>query len=201
MSNDCLITMSSTYFKLTGFVLFIVIAAVACSGKKKRHKITFSSSASHVMMQTYSLKPAESDYIAHLSGKNEISASPSSNATGQVLFNVSDDNSQIYYTINLHRIDSLTVVQIRYGVPGKRGKFVARLYPRLNVGNALRRGVVVNGTLISAMLNEEDLAGQFKREKMSDLIKAISHDSIFIQVDTKTYPQGEIRGSLKKADF
>jgi hypothetical protein len=186
----------SNVLKFSSFLLLIFLAA-GCHKKKKTNSFHYSPQNPSAAVPK-GLKNSKSDFVANLSKGNESSKPSQTAATGQVLFKVSGDHSQIYYTINLNQIDSVTVVQLRYGAHGKKGNFIGRLYPRLGNGNTSAKGAAVNGTLTSGMLNSKDLRGHFQDKKIKNLIDAINHDSISIQVDTKKHPRGAINGFLKQ---
>jgi hypothetical protein len=183
--------------KFTGFLLIIFVAA-GCHKKKKTGSFHYYSQTPTAKVHPRGLKNAKSDFSAKLSGKKEPSNSSQTAATGQVLLKIGGDSSQIYYTINLNQIDSVTVVQLRYGAHGKKGNFIGRLYPRLGHGNTSDKRAEVNGTLTSGMFNSKDLRGHFRNKKMKNLIDAINHDSVYVQVDTKKQPSGAISGFLRQ---
>ncbi len=184
---------------IIALILFILMAG--CHKKRETDSPTFASTTPHANanMPPKGLKVKKSDFLANLSAANETINPAETTANGQALFKISRDSSQIYYTVDITPADSdVTVVQLRYGSLRKKGTFIARLFPQLRNSHPSAKDRSANGALTSGMLNNKDLGGHFMGKKMISLVHAIKEDSVFVQVDTKTHPQGEIRGLLKQ---
>jgi hypothetical protein len=183
--------------------LFVtIIGLTGCSKKnntqKKESSYLYPSSVPRPYAHPKGLKADESDFIAHLSLQNEVPDTVQTHAGGVAYLKISDDSSQIYYTLNLARVDSVTAAQIHYAATAKKGPAVVSLYPRQNTQSATSKpSGPVNGTLKSAMINSKNLEGPFQQKKVIDLIHAIQHDSAYVQVQTKAHPSSDFRGQLK----
>jgi hypothetical protein len=187
------------YFRVIT-ALILIILTVGCHKKRTTASSTFTSTTPHANanMPPKRLKVEKSDFLANLSAANETINPAETTANGQALFKISRDSSQIYYTVDLTPANSgVTVVQLRYGSLRKKGTFIARLFPQLRNSHPSAKDRSANAALTSGMLNNKDLGGHFMGKKMISLVHAIKDDSVFVQVDTKTHPQGEIRGLLK----
>lgn len=187
--------------KMPWFVLLMILLAAGCSKGSHRYKNSkaaiFGQSGSGALLK--GLKTEESDFKADLPSGGDVSDSSQNRVTGRILLKVSDDSSQIYYTIRLNHAHGVIAIQLRYGKSGGNGYFIARLYPRLNRRSAVANGNPPHRLLMSDMMNKKDLAGVFGKKSMLNLIHAIQHDSVYVQVFTKKHPQGAVRRVLEPA--
>jgi len=175
----------------------LLIAVFGLSGchKKKRNPRQSATTMIQGTMRENAIKASKSNFITHL--KQLPGVTNAKKSSGEVLLKIGGDSTQIYYTVNLSRVDSVTMVHLRYGHKGENGPIAVWLYPAPDKHHSSLRKNPVNGMLKSGMINPGNLLGHFKGKHIKDLIAAIRHDSIYAQVDTKTHPRGEMYGQLK----
>jgi hypothetical protein len=133
--------------------------------------------------QTYgdSMKPASKPqtFSATLTGAHEV---PQVNTigTGMAKFTVKND-STIVFDLSLKGIPGVTGAHIHLGGPGTAGEAVATLVQGADPGGKM------TGTI-----TPKDLHGT----TMSQLIAAMKSGGAYVNVHTKTHPDGEVRGEI-----
>lgn len=134
--------------------------------------------------QTYgdSAKPQSKPqaFSAMLSGAHEV---PAVNAigTGMAKFVVKND-STITYDITLKGVPDVTAAHIHLGAEGASGAPVATLTKGGDPGGK-----------ISGTISPKDLHGA----TMPQLITAMKSGGAYVNVHTKTHPDGEVRGQIQ----
>jgi hypothetical protein len=138
-----------------------------------------------VAAQTYgdSSKPQSKPqtFSAMLSGAHEVPA-VNSIGTGMAKFVVKND-STIMYEITLKGVPDVTGAHIHLGAAGATGDPVATLTTGADPGGK-----------ISGTITPKDLHGG---TTMSQLIAAMKSDGAYVNVHTKTHPDGEVRGEIQ----
>ncbi|HEX4633189.1 MAG TPA: CHRD domain-containing protein [Gemmatimonadales bacterium] len=133
--------------------------------------------------QTYgdSMKPQTKaqTFSATLTGTHEV---PQVNTigTGMVKFTVKND-STIVFDLSLKGVPDVTGAHIHLGADGAAGEAVATLIQRADPGGK-----------ISGTISPKDLHGT----TMSQLIAAMKSGGAYVNVHTKTHPDGEVRGEI-----
>jgi len=130
-------------------------------------------------------------FKAQLAGVYETPATLST-ATGLYSFDVADD--WIFYLGSLSRIDPAQVlgIEIRIGAPGEDGPAIL----------ALSTDLFVRGTQgyqdSEGTLGEADLlpASDAGVSSFADAVAAIREGRAYVEVRTRTAPDGEIRGAI-----
>jgi hypothetical protein len=184
-------------------ILSFLVVIIGCAGCSKKNNSQEQQSTylypPHANAQPKGLKASESDFAAHLSAQDEAPGTAQPHTEGEAYLKISDDSSQIYYTITLAQVDSVTAAQIHYAATAENGPAVVSLYPGPNAQEeaAPTPSGPVNGILKSAMINSSNLKGPFRQKQVIDLIHAMQHDSVYVQVNTKAHPYRDLRGQLK----
>ncbi|HEX4560512.1 MAG TPA: CHRD domain-containing protein [Gemmatimonadales bacterium] len=133
--------------------------------------------------QTYgdSAKPQTKaqTFSATLTGTHEV---PPVNTigTGMARFTVKND-STIVFDLSLKGVPDVTGAHIHLGADGTAGEAVATLIP----------GAAPGGKL-SGTISPKELRGT----TMSQLIAALKSGGAYVNVHTKTHPDGEVRGEI-----
>lgn len=96
----------------------------------------------------------------------------------------------LYFKLDVFCIDEITQATIQLGCPNQDGPIVAFLLP---CGCPTGK---VNGTLSEGHIDECDLVGPLKGKSIQKLFKLMEQGRAYINVYTKTYPEGEIRGQV-----
>lgn len=146
----------------------LLIATVATLGAARTHG---DSSTPQSTPQTFT---------ATLAGSHEVPA-VNSKGTGMARFVVKND-STITYVVSLKGMPDVTGAHIHLGAVGASGAPVATLI----------KGTDLKGKM-SGTITPKDLTGT----SMSQLIAAMRSGGAYVNVHTKTHPDGEVRGEIE----
>jgi hypothetical protein len=132
---------------------------------------------------------SEQKFTAKLSGKEEVppNGSPS---IGFAWVKITDD--KIRYEVNVTDMDKVNAAHIHLGEAGKNGPVVLTLFK----GGPTEQ---VNGTVGEANVTASNLEGPMKGKDVTDLVTAIKNGTMYVNVHTTDFPDGEIRGQLLDA--
>jgi hypothetical protein len=115
------------------------------------------------------------------------------NASGMAMFKSTPGN--IWYLLNITGIDKVTSAQIHSGDIGENGPIVALLFG----SNGTVTGDI-NGTLTEGEMTSSMLEGQYARANLSQLALAMNNATVYVDVSTVDYLDGEIRGQIMSAN-
>ena len=146
--------------------------------------------------------PRARHFVAHLEGGQEVPARET-NATGQTIFTLSQDETQIEYRLIVANIDNVTASHIHLGAAGVNGPVVAFLAGEFPPAGGAVQGVLAEGTITAA-----NLVGPLAGMDFSVLVAAIRAGGIYVNVHTNDgvapanmgpgdFPGGEIRGQVR----
>lgn len=141
------------------------------------------------------------NYVAHLSGGNEVPPN-SSLGQGQLILRFSADGSELYYKLIASNIYNVTAAHIHIAPPGVNGGVVLPLFLGGVPGNGRQDGILAQGTVTAA-----NLSGSLAGKSLGDLIAAIESGNAYVNVHTNDgvaptntgpgdLPGGEIRGQI-----
>ncbi|WP_242131496.1 CHRD domain-containing protein [Aestuariivivens marinum] len=131
------------------------------------------------------------NFTTHLSGDNEFPNPVETNATGQAIVRISEDESWIYYKLIVANIENVTMSHFHMAEAGANGGPVVWLYNNING----QPSGTSNGILAEGVIMADDIIGGLAGN-MSGLIWAIRNGKIYVNVHTVAYPGGELRGQL-----
>ena len=134
------------------------------------------------------------NFRAHLSGDQEVPA-VESNATGQAIFQLSKDGSELSYKLIVANINDVLQAHIHLGQAGTNGGVVAFLYP--SAPPAVLIEGKSNGILAEGIIKAENLRGALSEGSVEDLAEAMKAGNAYVNVHTSAFPTGEIRGQIK----
>ncbi len=134
------------------------------------------------------------NFRAHLSGDEEVPA-VETNATGQAIFQLSKDGSELSYKVIVAHIDDVLQSHIHIGQAGTNGGVVAFLYP--SEPPAILIPGTSNGILAQGVITAASLRGSLDGQELSALVDALSTGNAYVNVHTIAHPTGEIRGQVK----
>jgi hypothetical protein len=133
-------------------------------------------------------------FSALLSGTEQV---PQTNtpAYGVALFEVQPGGAAVRYRLSVFDITDVMMAHIHIAPPGQNGPVVVWLYPaapppRLIPG--VTSGVLGEGTFTAA-----NFMGPLAGQPMSALITAMVGGTAYVNVHTRAYPGGEIRGQIR----
>ncbi|HJR85328.1 MAG TPA: CHRD domain-containing protein [Nitrososphaeraceae archaeon] len=130
---------------------------------------------------------SEQKFIAELTGKEEVppNESPSSGFAW-----VKTTNDEIRYKVNVTDMDKVNAAHIHLAEAGKNGPVALTLF----MGGPTEQ---VNGTVGEANVTASNMEGPMKGKDVTDLVAAIKNGTMYVNVHTTDFPNGEIRGQLK----
>jgi hypothetical protein len=130
-------------------------------------------------------------YVATLMGKKEVPPVVTK-AKGSAKFVLTLDGAGLKYAIKESGIDNPTAAHIHSGAPGTNAPVVAVLYPATGIESP-KENILAKGTITSA-----DLVGPLKGKTIADLLDMIRSGNAYVNVHSKTHPDGVIRGWIKE---
>ena len=134
------------------------------------------------------------NFTTHLSGDNEVPARDT-NATGQVIVQISKDESSIYFKIIVANVQAnITGSHFHMGPAGANAGVVVNLLNSSSIPPDTN--APINGILAEGTINAGNLSGALLGKPLSDLISAIRAGNIYVNLHTISYPSGEIRAQL-----
>jgi hypothetical protein len=133
------------------------------------------------------------NFRAHLSGDQEVPP-VETRATGQAIFQLSKDGTELSYKLIVANIEDLRMAHIHLAPAGVNGPVVAWLYPSAPPAQLIPGRF--NGVLAEGIITEANLVGPLAGLPFSSLIDAMKAGDTYVNVHTSTYPGGEIRGQI-----
>ena len=144
----------------------------------------------------------DSTFNAHLKGATEVPVR-STHATGNAVFKLSEDGTELSYRLIVANIDNVVQAHIHIGPPGVSGPVVAFLYGPAPAAGGRESGVLSTGTITAA-----NLVGPLTGQPLSALVAQIDAGNAYVNVHTNNgidpidegpgdFPGGEIRGPMK----
>ncbi len=127
-------------------------------------------------------------FTASLTGADEVPP-VSTMASGEAMFMLSDDGTQLAYTVTVTGISDVFAAHIHLAPAGSNGSVVAGLFGGKIVGPF--DGILAQGTITAA-----DLKGPLAGMSLDALIAEIKAGNTYVNVHTSTNPPGEIRGQI-----
>ena len=134
-------------------------------------------------------------FSAVLSGKNEVPPT-NPNSAGLATFRLSDNTSQISYSVNISGIKKASQAQIHIGTIGKSGDVVATLAKEKSASGVDDPPII----LISGNLTKNDLQGPLKDNEITNLVNLMKNGTTYVNIYTDKYPEGAIRGQINFAE-
>ena len=116
-------------------------------------------------------------------------------AKGTIAFQLDESKQELTYKLELQDIKNVYMAHLHIGPSNKQGPIAVWLYPFHDHGEAQRciEGEF-NGTLAEGVIRPEDLDEDIG---FDELIKAMRDGNTYVNVHTKKYVPGEIRGQVQ----
>ncbi|KEK25398.1 CHRD domain-containing protein [Bacillus gaemokensis] len=130
-------------------------------------------------------------FFARLNGQRELPP-VNTKAYGVTEFVFNSDLKRLSYRIILKNIEKVISCQIHLGKSNQNGPIVLYLYGPVKQGISVDKGVVTGTVMI------EDLEGPLQRKGIEDLIQEIDQANAYVNIHTKKFKKGEIRGRIRK---
>jgi len=175
---------------LISFSLFVLISC-----DKQFENVPLNASALKSGQTEPELKSAQlvQNFRAHMSGDNEVPANMSE-ATGEVIFQLSKDGMELSYKLIVANIDNVMMSHIHLEHPGVNGKIVTWLYP--SAPPMMLIPGTSNGVLAEGVITQANLVGTLSGKTIADLVAEIKAGNAYVNVHTSQFGGGEIRGQI-----
>lgn len=148
----------------------------------------FSLSATKIIIEAIA---APWNYRALLTGRDEVPA-VNTIATGLADFRISDNNSTLKYRVNLTGINNITGAHMQLGKMGQNGETIVDLF---QIGFSKHKKTSY-GMILRGNITDSTLKGPLKGKTTKDIITAIDRGDVYVNVNSRNHPTGEIRGQL-----
>lgn len=182
----------------TKFILYVAaFFMVLVSCEKEALEAEIQEVPLHLKVDQHKAKKVLS-FKAHLSGDQEIPRAET-NATGQTIFKLSKDGTELEYKLIVANIENVTMAHIHVAPAGANGGVVAWLYPD-SAPPQLIPGRT-NGILAEGIITSADLVGSLAGATLQDLIDLMIAGQTYVNVHTSQYPGGEIRGQISANNY
>jgi CHRD domain len=115
-------------------------------------------------------------------------------ATGKVFFQLDEAKHELSYKLEVEKLRGAYMAHLHIGSTDKEGPIAVWLYPphNHNAPNRLIEGEF-NGILSQGVIRPEDLNDGIT---FDDLVKSMKNGKAYVNVHTKKYVRGEIRGQI-----
>jgi hypothetical protein len=146
----------------------------------------------------------EENFIAHLSGNNEVPPI-NTDATGIVNLALnSEEGAKILgYGLTITNLNGGMGAHIHLGEPGQNGPIVADMrppnmsvpsssYPSSKVGNS----ATIPSNTVSGTITPADLKGPLADKQLSVLLDLMKKGKTYVNIPTKQHQNGELRGQI-----
>lgn len=142
-------------------------------------------------------------FSTYLSGDKEKPApSVATTATGDAVFEVSEDETAIVFEVRVTCLRDVTRAHVHLGAADEIGPPVVELWP--GDGESGRKAGPLTGILASGRITADDLVGPLEGADVATLVEEMLDGRTYVNVHTEQYPAGEIRGRIahpfEKAD-
>ncbi|SDX39540.1 CHRD domain-containing protein [Marininema mesophilum] len=132
-----------------------------------------------------------SRFTANLVGREEVPP-VKTKTTGVLNLKVNQSETLICYRLRVFNIKKLTQAHLHLAPRGENGPVVAFLFGPTTPGISTPEGTIT-GTIRSA-----DLVGPLKNKTIADLITQIRQGNIYANVHNERFPNGVIRGQVRR---
>jgi hypothetical protein len=125
---------------------------------------------------------------AKLSGSQEV---PKVKTGAKGTFTLLFYQDALSFELNVDGIMNPTGAYIHLGKKGENGPAIAGLF-----AGPAKEGLF-NGILAQGAITPESLLGEFQGKPIADLVRLLKSGNAYVNIQTETFPDGEIRGQIK----
>ena len=129
----------------------------------------------------------QESFSAELTGGEEVPP-VDTNATG--IANLQNNVQTINYQLSVNDLVNVTQAHIHRGEEGENGKIVVTLY------NTTMPTGPMSGLLSQGNITAANLVGPLAGQQLTDLTSIMDNGTAYVNVHTKDFPLGEIRGQI-----
>jgi hypothetical protein len=130
------------------------------------------------------------DFDALLNGSGVVPP-VSTTATGNAVVTIDASNTELGYKLTVTGLSDITDANIHLAPSGENGDVILVLYP------GPQKPGPFTGTLAEGTLRIADFKGPLAGESMGRMLDVLRAGSTYVQVNTDSFPNGEIRGQLR----
>ncbi len=131
----------------------------------------------------------ETQYTAELLGENQVPP-VSTDGTGLASFSLLD-NRALFYRLSVEDLTRITQAHIHKGKSGQNGPIVAYLFGPATPTSG-------NSLTVTGRIRSTDLVGPLQGKSLRALVRQMNNGNTYVNVHTSTYPDGAIRGQIRK---
>lgn len=135
------------------------------------------------------------NFTAHLSGDNEVPP-VETKGTGQAIFKLSKDGTELSYKLIVANIDEVTQSHIHCGPDGVNGPVIVFLFG-LEPDGVNVNGVLAEGTITGVIPRPDSEACMGGVANFDNLLEKMRSGEAYVNVHTLSHPGGEIRGQIQ----
>ncbi len=132
----------------------------------------------------------ERRYEASLSGNEEVPP-VQTKAKGAAKFQFGKEGDNLTYTLNISNIKDVTAAYIQKGKKGENGPSI------LSLSVEPKKEDVTGNLLAEGKVEPYLLIGPLKGKTLDSLIQLMEAGEAYVNIETKKYPDGEIRGRIR----
>ncbi len=129
----------------------------------------------------------QESFSVELTGGEEVPP-VDTNATG--IANLQNNVQTINYQLSVNDLVNVTQAHIHRGEEGENGKIVVTLY------NTTMPTGPMSGLLSQGNITAANLVGPLAGQQLTDLVSIMDNGTAYVNVHTKDFPLGEIRGQI-----
>jgi hypothetical protein len=182
--------------KLSVLAISVLLAFSACQKQEIEMDLQEPSNANAAQNELKSAaagKQAVLNFRAHLSGDQEVPP-VETRATGQAIFQLSRDGTELSYRLIVANIENVTMAHIHLAPAGVNGPVVAWLYPEGPPPQLIEGRF--SGVLATGVITADDLVGPLAGADLWDLIDEMVAGNTYVNVHTEQFGAGEVRGQI-----
>jgi len=139
--------------------------------------------------------PAEKmSFRAQLTG-DQVVPPVTTPASGDAMFRLSEDGKTLRYKLAVTRLEDPSLAHIHLAAAGENGPPVVVLFDASQERDPITGEF--SGTLARGAITADKFVGPLARKPMRNLVKQIRAGKAYVNVHTKAYPDGEIRGQIE----
>ena len=114
------------------------------------------------------------------------------NATGNILFRLSDDGQRLEFRLVLNQLRNFTQAHIHIGARGVNGPVVVFLF------GPVTRGISVNRGVVTGTITRNDLVGPLQGRSLAELVRLMNSGMTYVNAHIAQNSDGEIRGQIRR---
>lgn len=191
---------SSSIFSLalSGVLIFVMSLSVATPADAAYHQNQNNKNKSSLYYPTQTQEMMHKLHLsASLGGAQEVPAVETS-STGYITLQNFKASQQLSYMLEVYDGEDINAAHLHCGEKGENGPVVVDLFngPQQDINGMLAQGMINPGDIKVAGENCDPMI-----KTVDDLVYAIEQGSVYANVHSSQFPNGEIRGQLASSMY